>query len=495
MKRLLSGLFLLVFMAVNSHASSLIVFSRSDKELTDAIRLAIDKDLRDFTGPAPKHFIEHPEDIEHPEYAMLFSDEPFADSKFMQAKLDVDYPDLDLDVQTIPTTLWDMTIIKEWRKDPQNPLFTIEKTFTNQDLLKEARVNRYFYFSKKIGELLQGRNKSQETFKSLVKESLRQVASVKSGNTELNQAFEKEYEHAENGQSLVLKMVDEEYQAAKENQVLLIRGTNGLELYLDPHAVKPVDDMLKKATGELRESLLKRKAEFYEKNKDAWYSSETDKRKILDFPLHVAAVDAATYEMNTLKKKLGEEEPDFFSDTTRRISYGTSVMGGFLRDSFNRSLSACTFVFYARGHAKFVYTLLLDKKWLLGEGKDFFHFDKQNLYTDPLFGYGESFHPQIRSLQIAPLSIATLYNVISSGNVAYDDKLPDIPVAAKDEELKKDITIFTQYALKVAELLTHARIVFVGNKVLATANESEAAQSALSAQNDAYELFYNKVAG
>jgi hypothetical protein len=468
MKRLFFSLLMILMIATQVQASSLIVYGGN---LSDEDKIAIDGLLREYTGPAAAHFIKNPTAVNDPQFALLFSDEPFAEEKFMRNMLQEKYPSVK--VEAIPTTLWDTTVARLWLTDQStHDRYNQIGSLQGAKKVKKEHVLRYFDIAAEIGKQIDTEGQKHDKFKSMIIDNLRLIKenAIPLGNADYVNSLTHEYDNIIGGKtSLLLELVDEEYEAALNNKFMIIRATNGgrMAVALDPS---------------LKESVLS--------HENKWQYSDKDNRKIIDFQTHSIG-DSVFENIGRLERDI--KDPNLTEiDTwhyTKDFSYATSLLGGVLYDSFNRTQSASSFVYYAKGATNIVYTLMLDKKWTFGLGRNMFYFMHNGLYTDAIFGSQEAFHP--RMLSVTTITDENAFDKKSSNYLGvYSNKIgldPNFPygefdVRANDEALRKATIIILQQLVRNTEFLTHARIMALGKNVFNKPNETAEAQELIANQ-------------
>lgn len=379
------------FISLDLNAYSVIIYGADTEQLDEKATVEM---LMNFTGPKPLHFLNHPNDIHSPEYEILFTQQEAADALFIQRKLKEAYPTLrNLHVQAIPTTLWDLT--------------TLCLHFNQKG------VGTYFEKSALIGKFLSEHGQTTQDLKIYAHQLLEEIKRSNPNSVpdqDLREALVTEL--AQGDDALIMKELDAEIQAIRENKFHVIRATEGCKSQQD---------------------------------------------ELLDSPICA---------MNQLIQELQSEnhnvEPWFL---TREFSFSTSLLAGAIFDGYNKLVpSACTFERHHRQKSKFIYSLALDRKWILEDIGNTVYFQKSTLYTDGILGSGEEFHPRItfdwsalsagKTLdETSPLLSKTIKDIKTG------DHLCEVKINNTDMKWSRPMLILlSHYILKVLQILNDAQI-------------------------------------
>ncbi len=195
-----------------------------------------------------------------------------------------------------------------------------------------------------------------------------------------------------------------------------------------------------------------------------------------------AAKSIETYRAYAAKEKRISLGYDIVS---KNLSYASSLLGGFLFDSFNRTKSACTYEFHKKG-SQATYALLLNKKWILQDGANFFYFP--GLARDGIFGAGETFHPRLREVKASSPYHKDEQNRLGNDAISTNcvnfrggEQRFKVNETLTDDE-KSDIRKMMHFAMESAKFLIGAKIMSLNGEVFKVPNETAEAQAMIASQ-------------
>lgn len=486
-----------------TNASCILVYG--DLNTTDEEKQQVTDFLQRYTGPSATHFREHPEDIDNPDFQALFAVKPYAEVDFVQHHLREKFPHRSLKVRAIPTTLWDC--------------FAATNYLTNESFKKQVTYNKmesslFYLISNSIGSTLQSMESLPENsdsgpvhlYKTLCIKYLQRIQLAEKETDHRKISLVNELTKIESGQeSILMRMIEEEYQAGYDNKFLIVRSTEGVQLYEEKKDPAHMETYLAKIEGhyldsiylcgdteekaaELREFLTQKLMQDLERPK--WYQGDAGV-KILDFPLKMhgslfgkMASFFTNVQKNNWRQIVGEG---------KNISYATSLLSGLIFDSFLKKGGACSFAHYLLKQDDFFYALPLPKKWLYTIGNSIFHFNTtlQNL---GIFGAGEVFHPRIRGINLCEGEYRDYQNIFTSSidfecfgrkkesfNFANEETIPE-------ERYRQGMEKMSEYFLETLEFLSeNAKIIVMNGQFVDSQESSPEAIQMIANQKLAYE--------
>lgn len=450
LKKLHFSLFSCVMFLTSPSQSAIIIAG----DLTDDEQEKAYAVLQTYAGPSPKYFKKDFEGPENPDVhnILMNRDIPFAEVEFLKNHFERE--NLKLDVAYIPATIWDLHVINNYLTNRRERTYYESTSFpkvNNFHAYDKNRRERYFRVSNELMRTLKDQNERDASyFISLSTTYLQHIDQNKYSETPLSRALVDELRKIEdNSPSILHKMIYEEMEAAEKNQILLTRATSGVTLKSE----------LGPTRKEIRESL----SQHYDSDTEVeelidkiyetpqWYQDDNLTAHALDFP---AKGPSAWKAIHNLQQDIKENKSIQGMD----FSYASSVLSGYLFDSFNQKKGACTFAFFHQKPEMTVYTLHLDKKWFFSRGHFLFHLP--SLETDGIFGSGEKFHPRLRSiLSSSPSS----FNNISWGacpSSCFEINVNFLPPALGElTPVREESMKIFQYIFEANEVISQARVV------------------------------------
>lgn len=454
--------------------------------------------LKRYSGPGALQFHENPASIYSEEFAPLLEPKKAsAETDFISKKFKENFPSRALQVKYIPETLWDLHVIYRYLTDKNTQEEYKDIEFSSNSNSKERKIKRFFDLCNEVDKELGGaEDYSLECYKTATIERLKNIyeKSIDKEN-KFSLSLIKEYNNfLSEGKSILIDSLEQEYKAHLDNNFFLIRATNGVHLMSKRDTRDELESYLKSRRGFSKMSAEQINATLteYDETPAQWYEYQgNDDVKILDFPLE----STSAYEsIHKFTQALHQKNPQYSDlDMGKTLSYASSILGGYLFDSFNRSKGACTFAYYADNPNTIVYSLSFGRQWFFSTGKAFIHFPKGDLLTDAVLGSQELFHPRMRKvLPSSKLAVPELdfYSQISTKSVMKDEliKFDDnqYNIQIEDSTFKKEMSVCAHLFLEAAKFLDSSNVIFHNGILTAHANEKElsAAKNILKMQKE-----------
>ena len=464
-------------------------------DLTESEQEKVDSVLRTYTGATPTYFKQDFQGPQNPDVHNILRNEeiPFAEVEFLRNYFQTE--NIKAEIEYVPTTIWDLHVISKYLTSPE-----IKQSYKkNIDLSVRDKAfrTRYFELSNELMSILKTEaDKNIPYFISLANNYLRAIDQNKIVEDGWSQALTKELQKIEKGFSSILhKMISEEMEAGEKNKILLVRATNGLPLKTQAQTREEVKKILQKQNRRYlslqaspEEALEKMTNEAYVPPQ--WYEDLNPQGRVLDFPLKGSSAWESIHEFQNNIENRGLIE-------TKDLSYGSSLLAGYLFDSFNRTQGACSFEYLSKKPETTAYTVHLDKDWLFSKGYHLFHLS--SLETDGIFGRQEVFHPRLRSISPSSQMIERYKKLTSYSKIATDCIEMGSSFSCQHldglTDARKDNIKILEYVILANDILSQARVISFKGEILDTQEYSQEVGEILKNQKDLSLLLQTKVGG